>query len=183
MVSRCLPHSLALLPTRDSESTRCYMTEEVRKTPASGSPFFCFNAWGTFLNSPVSFMNVRPQPVRMAFNSKWWLISIHDFFHFGARQTNKSRDTVLSPHLPASIYDVYLPSLVQGTYYSLKPLSESERGSQWLDKAILSVQWVNRRQGTQTGRPYHLHHFQESEELLHVPFLAVINLSLLSHWL
>lgn len=60
-----------------------------------------------------------------------------------------------------------------GTYYSWKPLSESETGSRSLDKKALSVQWVNRRQGTQTCRRYKRRRFQESEEMLLLLLLYV----------
>lgn len=106
----------------------------------------------------------------MAFSHGW--LSLMSFFHLSDWQTNPA--VLCSVWLwPANICYVYLPSLVQGTYYSLKPLSVT--GSQSLDKKALSVEWVNRRQNTQTCRHYNLHHFQESEEmLLRVPFQAAV---------
>lgn len=70
----------------------------------------------------------------MAFSHGW--LSLMSFFHLSDWQTNPA--VLCSVWLwPANIRYVYLPSLVQGTYYSLKPLSVT--GSQSLDKKALSV--------------------------------------------
>lgn len=118
------------------------------------------------------FCNVRLEELHRfrAVSSKRWLLALMSCFHLSAWQTNKSSSVWL---WPANIYYIYPSSLVSGTYYSLKPLTET--ASQSLNKQALSVQRVNRRQSTQTWRGYNLHHFQESEEmLLRVPLQAAV---------
>lgn len=80
--------------------------------------------------------------------------SVHD------KQTYLSALCPASPPLLPHTHTLYLPAFF-GSVHTLQHETIKWEGRQSLDKEVLSVQWVNRRQCTQN-----LHYFQESKQML-----------------